>query len=113
MKGMNGVNNMPTGTVKWFNGRKGYGFIEPDDGENDVFVHVTAVKDSGLNVLNEGDKVSFELVENRGRMAAEKLSLADSEEAPAEEAEAEDAEVEETEAEEAEAEEAEAPEESE
>ncbi len=107
---------MPTGTVKWFNGRKGYGFIEPDDGENDVFVHVTAVKDSGLNVLNEGDKVSFELVENRGRMAAEKLAKVDSDEAPAEEpaeeseAEAGEAEVEETEAEEAEAE---APEESE
>ena len=99
MKESNGVNNMPTGTVKWFNGRKGYGFIEPDDGENDVFVHVTAVKDSGLNVLNEGDKVSFELVENRGRMAAEKLAKADSDEAPAEEAD-----VTETEAEEAEAE---------
>ena len=107
---------MPTGTVKWFNGRKGFGFIEPDDGENDVFVHVTAVKDSGLNVLNEGDKVSFELVENRGRMAAEKLAKVDSDEAPAEEAEAEEVEVEETEAEaeaEAEAEEAEASEESE
>ena len=112
MKDRNGVNNMPTGTVKWFNGRKGYGFIEPDDGENDVFVHVTAVKDSGLNVLNEGDKVSFELVENRGRMAAEKLAKVDSDEAPAEEAEAEEVEVEETEAE-AEAEEAEASEESE
>jgi CspA family cold shock protein len=80
MKDRNGVNNMPTGTVKWFNGRKGFGFIEPDDGENDVFVHVTAVKDSGLDVLNEGDKVSFELVENRGRMAAEKLSMVGSEE---------------------------------
>ena len=104
---------MPTGTVKWFNGRKGYGFIEPDDGENDVFVHITAVKDSGLNVLNEGDKVSFELVENRGRMAAEKLAKADSDEAPAEEAE--EADVTETEAEEAEAEaeEAESSEESE
>ena len=103
---------MATGTVKWFNPTKGYGFIEPDDGENDVFVHVTAVKDSGLNVLNEGDKVSFELVENRGRMAAEKLAKVDSDEAPAEEAEAEEAEVEETEAE-AEAEEAESSEESE
>ena len=102
---------MPTGTVKWFNGRKGYGFIEPDDGENDVFVHVTAVKDSGLDVLNEGDKVSFELVENRGRMAAEKLAKVDSEEAPAEETETEE-EVEETETEEEETE-AEEPEESE
>ena len=111
MKERNGVNNMPTGTVKWFNGRKGYGFIEPDDGENDVFVHVTAVKDSGLDVLNEGDKVSFELVENRGRMAAEKLAKVDSEEAPAEETETED-EVEETETEEEETE-AEEPEESE
>ena len=111
MKERNGVNNMPTGTVKWFNGRKGYGFIEPDDGENDVFVHVTAVKESGLDVLNEGDKVSFELVENRGRMAAEKLARVDSEEAPAEETETEE-EVEETENEEAETE-AEEPEESE
>ena len=71
---------MPTGKVKWFNGRKGFGFIEPDDGENDVFVHVTAVKDSGLDVLNEGDKVSFELVENRGRMAAANLATADAKE---------------------------------
>ena len=71
---------MPTGTVKWFNGRKGFGFIEPDNGEDDVFVHVTAVKDSGLDVLNEGDKVSFELVENKGRMAAEKLSMSGDEE---------------------------------
>jgi len=71
---------MPTGKVKWFNGRKGFGFIEPDNGEDDVFVHVTAVKDSGLDVLNEGDKVSFELVENKGRMAAEKLSMSGDEE---------------------------------
>ena len=80
MKKLNGVNNMPKGTVKWFNGRKGFGFIEPDNGEDDVFVHVTAVKDSGLDVLNEGDKVSFELVENKGRMAAEKLSMPGDEE---------------------------------
>ena len=108
---------MGVGTVKWFNSTKGYGFIEPEDGGADVFVHITAVKDSGLNVLNEGDKVSFELVENRGRMAAEKLAKADSDEAPAEEveAEAEEADVTETEAEEAEAEteEAESSEESE
>ena len=66
---------MPTGIVKWFNGRKGFGFIEPEDGGNDVFVHVTALKDSGIKFLNEGDKVSYELVENRGRMAAGSLTL--------------------------------------
>ena len=83
---------MPTGTVKWFNGRKGYGFIEPEDGGNDVFVHVTALKDSGIKFLNEGDKVSYELTENRGRMAAGNLSLdgessSDSDEAPSDEVE--------------------------
>ena len=66
---------MPTGIVKWFNGRKGFGFIEPEDGGNDVFVHVTALKDSGIKFLNEGDKVSYELTENRGRMAAGNLTL--------------------------------------
>ena len=63
MKESNGVNNMPTGTVKWFNGRKGYGFIEPDDGENDVFVHITAVQASGMDGLDEGQKLSFDLEE--------------------------------------------------
>ena len=66
---------MPTGIVKWFNGRKGYGFIEPEDGGNDVFVHVTALKDYGIKFINEGDKVSYELTENRGRMAAGNLTL--------------------------------------
>ena len=61
--------------AKWFNGRKGFGFIEPEDGGNDVFVHVTALKDSGIKFLNEGDKVSYELTENRGRMAAGNLTL--------------------------------------
>ena len=83
---------MPTGIVKWFNGRKGYGFIEPEDGGNDVFVHVTALKDSGIKFLNEGDKVSYELTENRGRMAAGNLSLdgessSDSDEDPSDEVE--------------------------
>ena len=83
---------MPTGIVKWFNGRKGYGFIEPEDGGNDVFVHVTALKDSGIKFLNEGDKVSYELTENRGRMAAGNLSLdgessSDSDEAPSDDVE--------------------------
>ena len=83
---------MPTGIVKWFNGRKGYGFIEPEDGGNDVFVHVTALKDSGIKFLNEGDKVSYELTENRGRMAAGNLSLdgespSDSDETPSDDPE--------------------------
>ena len=71
---------MPTGTVKWFNANKGFGFIEPDDGENDVFVHVTAVQESGLGNLDEGDRVSFELVENRGKMADANLAKADAKE---------------------------------
>ena len=52
---------MAQGTVKWFNTQKGYGFINPDEGENDVFVHITAVQNSGLNGLNEGQKVTYEL----------------------------------------------------
>ncbi len=54
---------MATGTVKWFNGRKGFGFIVPDEGENDVFVHITAVQEAGLEGLEEGQKVEFELKE--------------------------------------------------
>ena len=65
---------MPTGTVKWFNANKGFGFIEPDEGDADVFVHVTAVQESGLGSLDEGDRVNFELVENRVKMAAGNLS---------------------------------------
>ena len=62
---------MPTGTVKWFNTTKGYGFIEPDDGGKDVFVHITAVQQSGLEGLNENQKVEFELSAARdGRQAA-------------------------------------------
>ena len=52
---------MSQGTVKWFNAQKGYGFIQPDDGSKDVFVHITAVERAGLNGLNEGQKVSFDL----------------------------------------------------
>ena len=65
---------MPTGTVKWFNVTKGYGFIEPEDGGKDVFVHITAVQRSGMEGLNEGQKISYELEEGRnGRMAATNL----------------------------------------
>lgn len=69
---------MATGIVKWFNPTKGFGFIEPEDGSNDAFVHISAVERSGLPGLNEGQKVSFDLVPGRnGKMAAENLSLVD------------------------------------
>ena len=69
---------MAQGTVKWFNTQKGYGFINPDEGDNDVFVHITAVQNSGLNGLNEGQKVTYELEEQRdGKMAAVGLGLVD------------------------------------
>ena len=64
---------MPTGTVKWFNPGKGFGFIVPDDGGSDVFVHVTAVEQAGLDGLQENQKVEYELVDNRGRTAAGNL----------------------------------------
>jgi len=67
---------MATGTVKWFNNTKGYGFIEPDEGGKDAFVHITAVQQAGLETLKDGQKVSFELAEGRnGRMAAEDLAV--------------------------------------
>ena len=69
---------MATGTVKWFNPTKGFGFIEPEDGSKDAFVHISAVERSGMATLNEGQKVSFDLVAGRdGKMAAENLSAAD------------------------------------
>ena len=66
---------MATGTVKWFNATKGFGFIQPDDGSKDVFVHISAVERAGMSSLNEGQKVSFELVADRktGKSAAENL----------------------------------------
>lgn len=68
---------MPTGTVKWFNATKGYGFIAPDDGGRDVFVHITAVQRSGLDGLQDNQKVSFDVSEGRdGRSAAENITLA-------------------------------------
>jgi len=63
------------GTVKWFNPTKGYGFIAPEDGGNDVFVHISAVEKAGYTSLAEGAKVSYELVTNRGKQAAENLRL--------------------------------------
>lgn len=67
---------MATGTVKWFNPAKGYGFIQPEDGSKDVFVHISAVERAGLSTLDEGRKVSFELAPGRnGKMAAERLAL--------------------------------------
>jgi CspA family cold shock protein len=66
---------MTTGTVKWFNPTKGFGFIQPDDGGNDVFVHISAVERAGLGSLNEGQKISFELERDRksGKMSAGQL----------------------------------------
>lgn len=66
---------MSTGTVKWFNEQKGYGFIQPDDGDKDVFVHISAVQRSGLQGLQDGQKVSYELEADRrtGKMAAVNL----------------------------------------
>ncbi|MEN8196099.1 MAG: cold-shock protein [Pseudomonadota bacterium] len=62
---------MPTGTVKWFNATKGFGFIEPDEGGNDIFVHISAVQNAGMDGLNEGQKVSYELEQGRnGKTAA-------------------------------------------
>jgi CspA family cold shock protein len=66
---------MATGTVKWFNGQKGYGFIQPDAGGQDVFVHISAVERAGLASLNEGQKVSYELEQDRrsGKTSAGQL----------------------------------------
>ncbi len=66
---------MATGTVKWFNVTKGFGFIQPDAGGSDVFVHISAVQRSGLNDLTEGEKVSYELVADKrsGKMSAEQI----------------------------------------
>lgn len=64
---------MATGTVKWFNGQKGYGFIQPDDGGKDVFVHATAVERAGMPALVEGQKISFEIVTDRGKASAGNL----------------------------------------
>ena len=64
---------MATGTVKWFNPTKGYGFIQPQDGSKDVFVHISAVERAGLSSLNEGQTVEYEVVSNRGKESADNL----------------------------------------
>ena len=66
---------MTQGTVKWFNGQKGFGFIQPDDGSRDVFVHISAVERAGMSNLNEGQKVSFDVVADRrtGKSSAANL----------------------------------------
>jgi CspA family cold shock protein len=66
---------MPQGTLKWFNSQKGYGFIQPQDGGKDIFVHISAVQRAGLNGLNEGQVVEYEEVSNRGRSSAENLKV--------------------------------------
>ncbi len=67
---------MATGTVKWFNPAKGYGFIEPEDGSKDAFVHISAVERAGLNSLREGQKVSYEIQPGQnGKSSAENLSV--------------------------------------
>jgi CspA family cold shock protein len=66
---------MSTGTVKWFNGQKGFGFIQPDEGGKDVFVHISAVERAGMGNLNEGQKISYEVIADRrtGKSAADNL----------------------------------------
>ena len=66
---------MAAGTVKWFNGDKGFGFIQPQDGGKDVFVHITAVQAAGLQGLNDGQKVTYDVVTERGKQAAANLQL--------------------------------------
>ena len=66
---------MADGTVKWFNANKGYGFIQPDDGNKDVFIHISAVEKSGLKTLLENQKVSFEINQDKGRSSASNIKV--------------------------------------
>ena len=68
---------MPIGKVKWFSATKGFGFIEPDGGGRDVFVHVTALEKAGMTGLNEGQRVSFDVIKERGKTIAGNLKLAE------------------------------------
>ena len=67
---------MPTGKVKWFNSEKSFGFIQPDNGGPDVFVHISAVERAGLSTLNEGQRVTFDVATERGKMKAANLKMA-------------------------------------
>jgi cold shock protein len=75
LRSKEGSADVATGTVKWFNSTKGYGFIQPDNGGKDVFVHISAVERAGLSSLSEGAKVSYEETENRGKTSAENLRV--------------------------------------
>ena len=66
---------MKTGTVKFFNTQKGFGFITPEDGSTDMFVHITAIQQAGLDSLNEGQKVSFDIEDNRGKDTAANIKI--------------------------------------
>jgi CspA family cold shock protein len=66
---------MPAGTVKWFNSQKGYGFIQPQQGGKDVFVHISALERAGLSTLQEGQKISYEITQDRGKESATNLTL--------------------------------------
>ena len=68
---------MIQGTVKWYNGQKGYGFVAPDDGGKDIFVHLSAVQKAGLFALEEGQKITFEIVNVKGKDSAESIQLID------------------------------------
>ena len=66
---------MLTGKVKWFNPQKGYGFISPDDGKKDIFVHISALEKSGISSLNENDKVSYDEARNNGKVSAANIKI--------------------------------------
>ena len=68
---------MLTGKVKWFNAKKGYGFISPDNGTKDIFIHISALQSAGISSLNENDKVSYDEAKNKGRVSAANIKLLD------------------------------------